>query len=135
MDDEVPLAGFGFLTNLLDNPEGPLTRADFIYALYLMDGNTGEMEDAFAWALENKLVATENWYDTVTAPAAAVILYRYSVLKGYDVSGTEAEAVSWALDAEILTRSTGFLTRAEGADALLVYYLTYVDVLPVDAAA
>ena len=120
----------------LFSPDSTTTRGMIVTILYRMEGQPAVTRssfidvapeqwyaDAVAWAADNKIV--EGYGDNIFGPTdkilreqAAVILYRYAVYKGYDVSGradlsgyTDEETIhDWALTAMRWANSEGLIT-------------------------
>ena len=157
---------FVFDNNFMDgvgdgkfNPDGTLTRAMIAQVLYNLEGETGSYPtvfddvaksawyaDAVNWAAASGIVEGKgnNKFDPNAAIARqemAAILYRYSELKGYDVSKVDSlaaftdankvadwakEAMGWAVENYVINGKgagkldpTGTATRAEVAQILM----------------
>ena len=129
----------GLMEGMGDNlfsPGATTTRGMIVTILYRLEGEPAVTRsgftdvapeqwyaDAVAWAADNKIV--EGYGDNLFGPTdnilreqAAVILYRYAVYKGYDVSGqsnlsgyTDTGTISdWALTAMRWANSEGLIT-------------------------
>ena len=157
---------FVFDNNFMDgvgdgkfNPDGTLTRAMIAQVLYNLEGETGSYPtvfddvaksawyaDAVNWAAASGIVEGKgnNKFDpnaAITRQEMAAILYRYSDLKGYDVSDVDSlaaftdankvadwakEAMGWAVENYVINGKgagkldpTGTATRAEVAQILM----------------
>ena len=157
---------FVFDNNFMDgvgdgkfNPDGTLTRAMIAQVLYNLEGETGSYPtvfddvaksawyaDAVNWAAASGIVEGKgnNKFDpnaAITRQEMAAILYRYSELKGYDVSDVDSlaaftdankvadwakEAMGWAVENYVINGKgagkldpTGTATRAEVAQILM----------------
>ena len=152
----------GFMDGVGDNkfnPNGTLTRAMIAQVLYNLEGETGSYPtvfddvaksawyaDAVNWAAASGIVEGKgnNKFDpnaAITRQEMAAILYRYSDLKGYDVSDVDSlrsftdaskvaswakEAMGWAVENYVINGKgngtldpTGTATRAEVAQILM----------------
>ena len=157
---------FVFDNNFMDgvgdgkfNPDGTLTRAMIAQVLYNLEGETGSYPtvfddvaksawyaDAVNWAAASGIVEGKgnNKFDpnaAITRQEMAAILYRYSELKGYDVSKVDSlaaftdankvadwakDAMGWAVENYVINGKgagkldpTGTATRAEVAQILM----------------
>ena len=157
---------FVFDNNLMDgvgdgkfDPDGTLTRAMIAQVLYNLEGETGSYPtvfddvaksawyaDAVNWAAASGIVEGKGngKFDpnaAITRQEMAAILYRYSDLKGYDVSDVDSlaaftdadkvaswakEAMGWAVENYVINGKgngkldpTGTATRAEVAQILM----------------
>ena len=157
---------FVFDNNFMDgvgdgkfNPDGTLTRAMIAQVLYNLEGETSSYPtvfddvaksawyaDAVNWAAASGIVEGKgnNKFDpnaAITRQEMAAILYRYSELKGYDVSKVDSlaaftdankvaswakEAMGWAVENYVINGKgagkldpTGTATRAEVAQILM----------------
>ena len=157
---------FVFDNNFMDgvgdgkfNPDGTLTRAMIAQVLYNLEGETGSYPtvfddvaksawyaDAVNWAAASGIVEGKgnNKFEpnaAITRQEMAAILYRYSELKGYDVSKVDSlaaftdankvadwakEAMGWAVENYVINGKgagkldpTGTATRAEVAQILM----------------
>ena len=152
----------GFMDGVGDNkfnPNGTLTRAMIAQVLYNLEGETSSYPtvfddvaksawyaDAVNWAAASGIVEGKgnNKFDpnaAITRQEMAAILYRYSELKGYDVSKVDSlaaftdankvaswakEAMGWAVENYVINGKgagkldpTGTATRAEVAQILM----------------
>ena len=152
----------GFMDGVGDNkfnPNGTLTRAMIAQVLYNLEGETSSYPtvfddvaksawyaDAVNWAAASGIVEGKgnNKFDpnaAITRQEMAAILYRYSELKGYDVSDVDSlssftdaskvaswakEAMGWAVENYVINGKgngkldpTGTATRAEVAQILM----------------
>ena len=152
----------GFMDGVGDNkfnPNGTLTRAMIAQVLYNLEGETSSYPtvfddvaksawyaDAVNWAAASGIVEGKgnNKFDpnaAITRQEMAAILYRYSELKGYDVSDVDSlaaftdankvadwakEAMGWAVENYVINGKgagkldpTGTATRAEVAQVLM----------------
>ena len=157
---------FVFDNNFMDgvgdgkfNPDGTLTRAMIAQVLYNLEGETGSYPtvfddvaksawyaDAVNWAAASGIVEGKGngKFDpnaAITRQEMAAILYRYSELKGYDVSDVDSlaaftdadkvaswakEPMGWAVENYVINGKgngkldpTGTATRAEVAQILM----------------
>lgn len=157
---------FVFDNNFMDgvgdgkfNPDGTLTRAMIAQVLYNLEGETSSYPtvfddvaksawyaDAVNWAAASGIVEGKgnNKFDpnaAITRQEMAAILYRYSELKGYDVSDVDSlaaftdadkvaswakEPMGWAVENYVINGKgngkldpTGTATRAEVAQILM----------------
>ena len=152
----------GFMDGVGDNkfnPNGTLTRAMIAQVLYNLEGETSSYPtvfddvaksawyaDAVNWAAASGIVEGKgnNKFDpnaAITRQEMAAILYRYSELKGYDVSDVDSlssftdagkvaswakEPMGWAVENYVINGKgngtldpTGTATRAEVAQILM----------------
>ncbi len=157
---------FSGMSDTTFEPNTPMTRAMLVKVLYNIEGNpnaTGYKNpfkdvkdgqwytDAVKWAAANGVVfgTTDTTFspnDKITREQLSTILYRYSMLKGYDVSeskelsafpdnknvsGYALEAMSWAVAAGLISGNEvngrtvldprGAATRAQVALILMRY--------------
>ena len=153
---------YGFMDGVGDNkfnPNGTLTRAMIAQVLYNLEGETSSYPtvfddvaksawyaDAVNWAAASGIVEGKgnNKFDpnaAITRQEMAAILYRYSELKGYDVSDVDSlssftdadkvaswakEPMGWAVENYVINGKgngkldpTGTATRAEVAQILM----------------
>ena len=141
------------------NPDGTLTRAMIAQVLYNLEGASGAYPSVFTdvadsawyakavnWAAASGIVEGKgnNKFDPnapITRQEMAAILYRYAVLKGYDVSKVDSlngytdaskvaswakEAMGWAVENYVINGKgasrldpTGTATRAQVAQILM----------------
>ena len=136
------------------NPDGTLTRAMIAQVLYNLEGASGAYPSVFTDVADRAWYANAvNWAaagrsetefapnDTMTRQEMAAILYRYAVLKGYDVSKVDSlngytdaskvaswakEAMGWAVENYVINGKgasrldpTGTATRAQVAQILM----------------
>lgn len=137
----------GIMTGMTPTTFGPaekLSPAQFATILYRMSGEAGEYKQIFpdvnegdwfgipvAWANQAGVITGyQNGYfgpgDDITREQLAVMLYRYEVYKGYDVSGKadlskypDAGSVSdWAVEAMEWAVGSGIITGKDGGKYL-----------------
>jgi uncharacterized repeat protein (TIGR02543 family) len=126
----------------LFSPNAEMTRQMLWMVLVRMDGGSpASMDDAKAWAVENKLSDGSNPGNSITREQLAATLYRYAQFKGYDtaqggmaireftdydsISEYALPALGWAVNAGLIQGSgnqvmpSGIATRAQVATILM----------------
>ncbi len=132
---------FAGISDTAFSPDTSMTRQMLWMVLARMDGKApANMDEAKAWAVENRISDGSNSTDAVTREQLAALLYRYAQYKGCDttqggmavreftdyhsISGYALPALGWAVNAGLVKGNdnqllpSGSATRAQVATIL-----------------